>query len=268
MHFYKIEYSRNPATMWKKLKTIEPTDRKNFKSLYKWAKSTSRYHFTDKEDLSSLDTDCPAVIPITRFDISDLPSIEMTQPATFAKRASTRKNNNNEMEEHDFRTWGYDIDGGYTILNRKSKPELPTSLQQQIDKLGFKDPHVRFDVQMPGQCFYWHIDAFGGILGKASKGEFSRGDFEKHSAADIDQRKIMRIVIFLEDQKLGHHWQQGNLYLRFQKGDVIAWPWRDVPHGTANYGHVPRPTVNVTGIVTDKTYEFLDGITQTNQTFI
>jgi len=33
MHFYKIEYSRNPATMWKKLKTIEPTDRKILESL-------------------------------------------------------------------------------------------------------------------------------------------------------------------------------------------------------------------------------------------
>ena len=268
MNFYKIEYSRNPGNMWESLKTNPPVSRDAYDSLYEWAKVTSRYHFSDKEDISSLDTDCPAVIPITRFDVKEIPNIDMTQPATFAKRASSRKNNNNKMEEHDFRTWGYDIDGGYTILNRKSKPELPSSLQQQIDQFGFEEPHVRYDVQMPGQCFYWHIDAFGGILGKESRGEFSRGDFEKHSAADLDQRKIMRIVIFLEDQKLGHHWQQGNLYLQYQKGDVIAWPWRDVPHGTANYGHTPRPTVNVTGIVTDKTYEYMNELARTNKKFI
>lgn len=268
MDFYKIEYSRNPNTMWSSLETLPPTNKDDYKSLYAWAKSTSRYHFTDKEDISSLDTSCPAVIPLTRLNITDIPNIDLTQPATFAKRASTRKNANNEMEEYDFRQWGYDIDGGYTILNRKAKPELPTSLQSQIDKFGFKDPHVRFDVQMPGQCFYWHIDAFGGILGNERKGEFSRGDFEKHSAADLDQRKIMRIVIFLEDQKLGHHWQQGNLFLQYKKGDCVAWPWRDVPHGTANYGHEPRPTVNVTGIVTDKTYEYLNELAHTNKELV
>ena len=99
MDFYKIEYSRNPATMWSNLQTLPPTDKDDYKSLYNWAKSTSRYHFTDQEDLSSLDTNCPAVIPITRFDISDVPPIDMTEPATFARRASTRKNNNNTQNK-------------------------------------------------------------------------------------------------------------------------------------------------------------------------
>lgn len=258
MDFYKIEYSRNPATMWQNLETADPTDKNNFSSLFEWSKSMSNYHFSNKEDVSSLDSKLPVVIPITRFDISNLPDLKQTNPATFDRRSKNRGSKNNEMEENDFRRWGYDIDGGYTILNRRSQPKLPLELQQAIDSFGMTDPRVRFDVQMPGQCFYWHLDAFGGLLTRSKVPEFSRGNFEKHSVADIDQRKMMRIVIFLEDQKQGHHWQQGNLLLNWQKGDCIAWPWKDIPHGTANYGHSPRPTINVTGVVTDKTYEFLN----------
>ena len=242
MNFYKIEYSRNPADMWKNLKTATPTNKDDYTSLFEWCKSMSNYHFSDVED--SLDNDVPAVIPISNFNVTDIPNFNVTNPATFSRRAKSRGNENNKMEEADFRRWGYDIDGGYTILNRKAQPELPYSLQNIIDKFKMKEPKVRYDVQMPGQCFYWHIDAFGGLLGRTEDPQFSRGDFEKHSAADLDQRKMMRFVIFLDDQQQGHHWQQGNLILQWKKGDCIAWPWKDVPHGTANYGHVPRPTIN------------------------
>lgn len=260
MDIYQIEYSRNPGTMWTNLKTADPTDRENFTSLYNWCKSMSNYHFTNASDINSFDSELPVLIPITNFNILDIPDIDITNPATFDRRSRSRGSENNKMEEADFRRWGYDIDGGYTILNRKAQPELPASLQNVVDKFGMKEPKVRYDVQMPGQCFYWHIDAFGGLLTRTDDPEFSRGNFEKHSAADLDQRKMMRIVIFLDDQKLGHHWQHGNIILKWKKGDCIAWPWKDVPHGTANYGHVPRPTINVTGIVTDKTYEFLNNV--------
>ena len=256
MNFYKIEYSRNPADMWSNLKTATPTNKDDYTSLFEWSKSMSNYHFSDVED--SLDTNLPAVIPITNFDITDVPDPKITNPATFDRRKKNRGSENNKMEESDFRRWGYDIDGGYTILNRRSKPELPNSLQNIINKFGMKEPKVRYDVQMPGQCFYWHIDAFGGLLTQTEDPEFSRGNFEKHSAADLDQRKMMRFVIFLDDQKQGQHWQQGNLILQWKKGDCITWPWKDIPHGTANYGHMPRPTVNITGVVTDATYKFLN----------
>ena len=162
-------------------------------------------------------------------------------------------------EENDFRRWGYDIDGGYTIANRKFKPHGTSAwndaLQYILDCFGFEQPGVvKLDVQMPGQCFYWHLDAFGGVL------KSHRGDFDAHSASDLDQRKTMRTMIFLDDQHLGQMWQQGNLLLEWQRGDCITWPWRDIPHGTCNYGHTPRPVLNITGTLTDKTWEFLHGL--------
>jgi hypothetical protein len=260
MDLYELEFSRNPKTMWSNLKTADPTDREKYTSLFEWSKSMSNYHFTDASDLNSLDSDLPSVIPITNFNISDIPDIDRTKPATFARRSKNRKSRNNEMEEADFRRWGYDIDGGYAIVNRRTRPELPSTLQSIVDKFGMKNLNIKFDVQKPGQCFYWHLDAFGGHLSRQKDQEFSRGNFEKHSDADFDQRKMMRIVIFLDDQKVGQHWQHGNLIIKWKKGDCISWPWKDVPHGTANYGHDLRPTLNVTGEVTEKTYDFLNNV--------
>ena len=48
--------------------------------------------------------------------------IEQTQPADFKFRTTTRKDTTNDWEENDFRKWGYNIYGGYTIANRKLKP--------------------------------------------------------------------------------------------------------------------------------------------------
>ncbi len=63
--------------------------------------------------------------------------------------------------------------------------------------------------------------------------------------------------VFLDDQKQGQVWKQGNNFLTWKKGDCFTWPWRDIPHGTANFGHDPRPTLNITGEVTEETYKFL-----------
>ena len=51
------------------------------------------------------------------------------------------------------------------------------------------------------------------------------------------------------------------LLIKWKRGDCITWPWRDVPHGTCNYGHKPRPVLNITGIVTEGTKEFLSNAT-------
>lgn len=258
METFKINYDNNALYQWNNLKTLPPVSRDGYDSLYDFCKATSRYHFDERRnDLYLLDSDCPAVIPVKRFDgdwdnaVQEL--IESAEPATFGFRKTTRKDGTNSWEENDFRKWGYDIDGGYTIANRILQPKLQDALQHIVDAFGFADPGiVKFDVQMPGQCFYWHLDNFGGVLKK------HRGDYVQAASGDFDQREVMRTVIFLDDQHLGQVWQQGNLMLNWQRGDCITWPWRDIPHGTCNYGHHPRPVLNITGVVTDKTRELLN----------
>jgi hypothetical protein len=38
---------------------------------------------------------------------------------------------------------------------------------------------------------------------------------------------------------------------------VTTFDWQNVPHATANAGHVPRATLQITGIQTAQTEEFL-----------
>ena len=108
---------------------------------------------------------------------------------------------------------------------------------------------------MPGQCFYWHLDNFGGVL------KHRRQEYDNADEGDLDQRKVMRTMIFLDDPTSRTSIQLGNLLIKWKRGDCITWSWRDVPHGTCNYGHKPKTVLNITGIVTEETKEFLSNAT-------
>jgi hypothetical protein len=43
----------------------------------------------------------------------------------------------------------------------------------------------------------------------------------------------------------------------WRAGDVTTFDWQNLPHSTANAGHNPRITLQITGVITDKTKEFL-----------
>jgi hypothetical protein len=258
-----MDFDRKPYDQWTGLKTAPPVAHEGFDSLYEFCKSTSLYHFDESVDDSV--SDPPIIIPICKF-VGDWDSEvqEMTantEPATFDYRAETRWDNNNTLEYKDFKRWGYNVDGEnpYVVLNRTRRATLTPLLQKIADTfklenpamLGGGKPNIKYDVQMPGQMFYWHLDNFGGILKQ------QRNDYKSFAACDYDQRKIMRLIVFLDDQKPGQVWKKGNSYITWKRGDCMTWPWRDIPHGTANFSHHTRPTLNVTGFVGDATLEFL-----------
>ncbi len=276
-----MEFNVDPYEKWFNLQTAEPTSYKGYDGLFSFCKSTSNYHFDDTVDDADLSIDPPAYIPICQFDCDWADEVEINSPlateATFEYRTQPRLDNNNNLEKNDFLRWGYNVDNDrpfenpYVILhrtrnfdfNKRASDEDAISLTPKFKKIvelfgmghpgGRKPdtPNVKFDIQKPGNMFYWHLDNFGGLLRR------QRGNYEKFAPADHDQRKLMRLVIFLEDQQQGHVWKQGNTYLTWKKGDCFTWPWRDIPHGTANFGHTPRPTLNITGSVSETTYEFL-----------
>jgi hypothetical protein len=267
-----MNFNQSPYDLWTNLKTAEPVPYKEFEGLYEFCKATSLYNFDKSKSVEYVP---PLVVPICQFSGDWIDEVrEMTEhtfPATFDYRAETRRDNNNTMEYNDFKKWGYNVDGGdgegaYTILNRTRHAKLTPTLQKMADifkfghpaytentasQRGVDSPNIKFDVQKPGQMFYWHLDNFGGILKQ------QRDDYNKFAECDYDQRKLMRVIIFLEDQQDGQVWKQGDEFLTWKKGDCITWPWRDIPHGTANFSHCSRPTLNVTGRVTDNTLEFL-----------
>jgi hypothetical protein len=259
-----MNHDNNFYQEYTNLVTKPPVSSQGYDSLYEWCKSTSNYHFDmDREDQRLGSCVNPLYIPLTRFEgdwADDLAHMtELAKPFSFDLRGKPRLQNNNEMEKNDFDRWGYVTEGDnpYIVFNR-AKVELVGKLKKIAELFHLDIPTVsRVDIQYPGQMFYYHLDNFGALM----KGQ--RGNYERFADCDYDQRKMLRLIVFLDDQKPGHIWQQGNMLLRWKKGDCFTWPWRDIPHGTANFGHEPRPTLNITGAVTDRTLEVLKNFPKT-----
>jgi hypothetical protein len=203
----------------------------------------SRYHFDPQKHDPKYDT----VIRLGRV-INNwshlLPGIVAnSDPVTWRTRGNPNKPSRPESElaaeEYDLERAGYGRDYKVTDLNWNIPPEL----QQLADSFGFADSMTRIHVQHPGQVWNLHLDKL-----------------EKWCPEDPFQ--VMRVMIQLSDWQPGHFWIYGNYHFSgWQAGDVTTFDWINVPHATANAGLVPRVTLQVTGIYTDKTHEFLRSLT-------
>jgi hypothetical protein len=73
-----------------------------------------------------------------------------------------------------------------------------------------------------------------------------------------DPHRVVRYFIQLTDWQQGHFWSYGNYqWSGWQAGDVSTFDWINVPHATANAGHTPRVTLQITGVKTSNTDVFL-----------
>jgi hypothetical protein len=105
----------------------------------------------------------------------------------------------------------------------------------------------RIHVQMPGEVWNLHLD----------KLEKWNPDYPS---------SVMRIQIALTDWEQGHFWSYGNYnHQQWRAGDVTTFDWRNLPHCTANAGHNPRVTLQLTGIITEKTTEFINRLKRFNE---
>jgi len=96
--------------------------------------------------------------------------------------------------------------------------------------------------QLPGQILPSHID------------NYKKPTEEKISEYAL---KAVRFGISLNDWDIGHYWHFGNaVWQQWHAGDCIHWH-RTMAHGTANVGHTPRWTLQVTGIPSNRTLELI-----------
>jgi hypothetical protein len=94
-------------------------------------------------------------------------------------------------------------------------------------------------VQVPGEVWNLHIDKL-------------------YKWAPEDPSRVLRVFVALTDWQQGHFWSYGNYnYSGWRAGDVTTFDWANVPHSTANAGHVPRATFQITGVITPDTTKFL-----------
>jgi hypothetical protein len=199
----------------------------------------SKYHFDSKTIDPLYDTVIRLghITPNWQHQLDDI--MQHADPVSWRTRGDPRKPSRPEeelsAEEYDLERAGYDKDAKVTNMNWN----IPDNLQAIADAFALDDCMTRIHVQHPGQVWNLHMDK----LEKWNK---------------EDPSTVSRYMIQLTDWQPGHFWSYGNyLFTGWTAGDVTTFDWQNVPHSTANAGHFPRVTLQVTGIRTAKTEEFL-----------
>lgn len=213
------------------------------KSSWDATKPRSKYHF----DPFAYDKQFDTVIKLGYFqgDWSEelAKIIEDARPATWRTRGAPGKSRPEEelsAEEYDLERAGYDKNTVVTHLNWA----IPSVLQKMSDLFALDDCMNRIHVQMPGEVWNLHLDKL-----------------EKWKPEDPDS--VMRVMVQLTDWQPGHFWEYGNyMHSGWRAGEITTFDWQNVPHCTANAGHGPRVTFQMTGVVTEDTRQFLSTLSQ------
>lgn len=206
-------------------------------SSWELTKQRSTYHF----DPFRLDPEVDKVTVlgnIQPFWLSELDTVlAQGEPRTWRTRGqgADRASEEYDQEEYDLEQFGYGKD--YVVS------DLTWDVPETFNKInlwfGMDNSRMRLHVQRPGQVWNLHLDKL-----------------EKWNPSDPSQ--VMRIMIALTDWEPGHFFSYGNyVYSQWRAGDVTTFDWQNIPHATANAGHVPRATLQITGVVTEKTRDFL-----------
>jgi len=208
--------------------------------LSSWEKSKqkSKYHFDNFKNDPQIDKVIRLGKIVADYTKDVEHAIDTAKPATWRTRGKVGKNRPEEelaSEDYDLERFGYGKDYQITHLNW----EIPSNLKKISELFALEDCMERIHVQMPGEVWNLHLDKL-----------------EKW-ASDAPWT-VMRVQVALTDWEPGHFWSYGNYnHQQWRAGDVTTFDWQNLPHCTANAGHNPRVTFQLTGIITEKTNDFL-----------
>ena len=213
------------------------------KSSWEQAKERSKYHFNNRIIHPEYDTvDVLGIIQPTWTEEELEKIIEESKAVTWrtrgnpAKEAKVRGEDEFKTEEYDLEQQGYGKDYEVTNLNW----EVPQSLMDIANAFALEPANmmVRVHVQHPGQVWNLHMDKL-----------------EKWCPEDPSS--VVRYMVALTEWQPGQFWSYGNYnHSSWREGEVTTFDWQNVPHSTANAGHHPRVTLQITGIRTKETTLF------------
>jgi hypothetical protein len=214
------------------------------KSSWDETKKRSQYHFDNQQ----FDPDQDRVVrlgfiePCWDSELADI--VANSRSATWRTRGAAGKSRPEEelaAEDYDLEREGYGKD--YVISNLNWA--IPPVLQDIADRFALEDSMARIHVQMPGQVWNLHLDKL-----------------EKWNPDDPDS--VLRVQIQLTDWESGQFWSYGNYcHSRWRAGEVTTFDWQNLPHATANASHHPRVTLQVTGVRTPATDQYLAQLANT-----
>jgi hypothetical protein len=163
---------------------------------------------------------------------------EMTSGVSFP--VNDKNNDPNslpELQKRDNKNWGYTPEATrkYHLYDN-----IPDKFNDIAELTGLQDFTVALMKQPAGATNPWHYDS-----------HFALG--QKHNLTEEELvTSTRRYLIMLEDWHWGHFIQIGNNVLsQWKAGDIFTWPF-GMWHTSANAGIVPKLTMQVTGIVTER----------------
>jgi hypothetical protein len=206
-------------------------------SSWEITKQRSTYHFDnfrfdpDQDKVTSLGS----LVPFWQAELDHI--VQLAQPKTWRTRGrgADRPAEEYDQEDYDLEQFGYGKDHVVADLTW----DVPAIFEKLVLWFGMDNCKMRLHVQQPGQVWNLHLDKL-----------------EKWNPDDPS--KVMRVMVALNDWEPGHFFSYGNyVHAGWRAGDVHTFDWQNIPHSTANAGHGPRITLQITGVVTDRTREFL-----------
>ena len=211
-----------------------------FNSSWDFTKSTSTYHFDPRRQdrFEDVIAHLGHIEPTWSADVADI--VANSVPATWATRGYKGEGippprEDLTAEEYDLERVGVDPKITITHLNWN----MPESLKKISKQFALDDCMERIHVQQPGEVWNLHMDKL-----------------QKWNPEDPS--RVMRIFVQLTDWQPGQFWEYGNHHWnQWRAGDVSTFDWANMPHSTANAGHHPRVTLQLTGVMSDRTQDFL-----------
>lgn len=211
------------------------------KSNWELLKARSAYHFDPTSWHADWDTvqHLGHITPNWHTELQQV--LSEAKPVTWRTRGRVndplqRSSNEYDQEDYDLEQQGYGRDHVVTDLTYA----VPDIFLNIADQFALINAMIRVHVQRPGQTWNLHLDKL-----------------EKWLPQDPSQ--VVRYFVQLTDWQPGHFWSYGNFHWwGWKAGDVSTFDWWNVPHATANAGHVPRATLQITGVKTTSTQQFLD----------
>lgn len=134
-----------------------------------------------------------------------------------------------------------------------STPEKQPIIHSMISNLGIEAAYVRIHKQLPGDFNLLHMDTMSQNIHQETNTDLD------YDAIDDPHVDTVRVVVALNDWQWGHFFQLGNtIWHQWDAGDLVYWDWKNLPHSTANAGHVVRYAGIITGKPTPRFWELMN----------
>lgn len=226
------------------MKPVNPAD---FDSRFEFSKATSNYHF----DPTIVDDEADVFKRIGQFVGEWQPEIDYClkhvrkSSNTFINRIGHPDPYTKQLDVADLERLG--VDGDWVLFEKFFPSSFCKQMRAMAEFFGMESMYYNLHVQMPGQVFFYHVDN----LTSLRKNQNDTSIME-------DPSRAARFGVALQDWQPGHVYAYGNTYWKqWKAGDIVYHDWINTPHGTANLGHSPRVTLQITGLTTPRTLELI-----------